>query len=325
MFKFSSLFSNHQGPVQVEPSSPGQSLIDAIVPRAKEFRQKLLEHGAILFRGFQMPDVQEFDRFIKGVTDQSMEYVYRSTPRSVVTERVSTATNYPPQLEIPLHNENAYQRNWPLAIAFCCTQPAAEGGQTPIAPMRQVTAQIGGQMLDKLEELGVSYVRHYHPGVDLPWQDVFQTSSTTAVEQYCRDHDIEFEWLGKDLLRTINAAQGTAVHPITGERIFFNQAHLFHVSSLGKMQAEALVELFGIDRLPRHSRFGNGEEISDEELQRINAAFKAHTLEFSWQIGDVLWLDNMQYAHGRRSFKGVRKVFASLMEPYSVEKAVEHA
>jgi alpha-ketoglutarate-dependent taurine dioxygenase len=318
LLKFSSLFATHDGPLLVEPASGQPSLTESLVPSLHELKQQLLEHGAILFRHFRMQNVEEFDRCMQEMSNSHMEYVYRSTPRSVVTARVSTATSYPPQREIPLHNENSYQRTWPLTIAFCCIQPAAEGGETPIASMRDVSSAIGEALLDKFERCGVEYIRHYHPGVDLSWQNVFQTNSRVSVEQYCVEHGIEIAWLKDDLLRTLNVAQGVARHPVMGNRIFFNQAHLFHVSSLGKVQAAALLELFGRDQLPRHSRFGNREEITDAELEQINAAFKANAQSFRWQAGDVLWLDNMQYAHGRRPFKGDRSVFASLMEPYSV-------
>jgi len=161
----------------------------------------------------------------------------------------------------------------------------------------------------------VEYVRHYHVGIDLPWQDVFQTQDKEDLHSYCDANNIAVEWLDDKLLRTVSRAQGAVRQPISAERIFFNQAHLFHASSLGKENMEALMELFGADRLPRHARFGDGSEIGDDELTLVNDAFRAHTHTFTWQAGDVLWVDNLQYAHGRKSFKGPRSVFASLMEP----------
>jgi hypothetical protein len=85
---------------------------------------------------------------------------------------------------------------------------------------------------------------------------------------------------------------------------------------LGAERAKAVKAYFG-DELPRHARFGDGSEISSEELDRVCDAFRQSMLMFRWQLGDVLLLDNMQYAHGRRPFEGSRRVLASLMEPYS--------
>ncbi|SCB04824.1 TauD/TfdA family dioxygenase [Xanthomonas translucens] len=76
-----------------------------------------------------------------------------------------------------------------------------------------------------------------------------------------------------------------------------------------------MMNMFGADKLPRHARFGDGTEISEHDLQRIQQAFSNEALLFRWQPGDVLLLDNMKFAHGRKPYKGSRAVFAALMEP----------
>lgn len=315
MFKESVLFENEEGPAIIEPSQGRSSLLDTVVPRLAEFREKLSERGALLLRNFDVSSTDDFDAFVGGVSQQHLKYVYRSTPRTKVTERVSTATNYAANREIPMHNENSYQTTWPLMLAFCCITPASEGGETPIASMEAISRQIGPEIMDLLEYQGVEYIRHYHEGVDLSWQEVFAAKERSEVESYCDENDMDWHWYDDGLLRTSNKAQGVARHPVTGERTFFNQAHLFHVSSLGKVGAEAMQGLFGADKLPRHARFASGAEIPDEYLDHIRKAFSENTLLFPWQAGDVLLLDNMRYAHGRKPYKGQRAVFAALMEP----------
>jgi hypothetical protein len=204
-----------------------------------------------------------------------------------------------------------------LKLAFCCVTPPASGGETPLADMRSVAASIGADLLDRFESRGVRYVRHYRPYVDLSWQVVFQTDDRDAVARYCEANGIAHEWLDADTLRTVQVCQGTARHPVTNERTFFNQAHLFHVSSLGAEDAEVMLELYGSDRLPRHAYYGDGEEIAAEDLNAISAAFRSHAVSVPWQAGDVVLIDNMQVAHGRRPFTGERKVIASLLQPYS--------
>jgi alpha-ketoglutarate-dependent taurine dioxygenase len=99
--------------------------------------------------------------------------------------------------------------------------------------------------------------------------------------------------------------------------VFFNQAHLFHVSNLGAEPAAALVNLFGADRLPRNAFFGDGGELDPADLDRIRAAFRDAAITFPWAAGDVLLLDNMRMAHGRRPFTGTRRVVASLMDVHT--------
>jgi len=193
--------------------------------------------------------------------------------------------------------------------------PAESGGETPIADMRRVSAAIGPALLDKFEVNRVRYVRHYRPRVDLAWETVFQTADRQQLAQFCTDNDIVHEWLDKETLRTVQVCQGTAYHPDTGERVFFNQAHLFHRSSLGAAASKAMTDAFGHDRLPRNAYFGDGSELQAEDLEHIRAAYRTEASSFKWRSGDVLLLDNMQVAHGRMPFKGKRRVLAALLDP----------
>ncbi|SDJ53784.1 Taurine catabolism dioxygenase TauD, TfdA family [Paraburkholderia steynii] len=231
-------------------------------------------------------------------------------------KEVFTATEYPQTLEIPLHSENAYQREWPMVVAFACMQPATAGGATPISSIRVASSLMGASILDMLTELKIKYVRHYRPYVDLPWQTVFQTESKMDVATFCESHDILHEWLDDETLRTEQVCQGTAMHPVLGERVFFNQAHLFHVSSLGTAAAAPLIEMFGENALPRNAFFGDGSELNADFLRRIRSALQKGIIDIEWQRGDVMILDNMQFAHGRRKFTGDRKILVALGEPH---------
>jgi alpha-ketoglutarate-dependent taurine dioxygenase len=306
---------NRPSPLILEPDCVARrNLASLAQTNVSAIEERLLEYGALLFRGFQVQEVSDFAQFVGVVSRDRVDYTYRSTPRTPVGERIFTATEYPATQEIPLHNENAYQREWPLKIAFCCLTPAASGGETPLAHMSRVSAQLGNELLDKFERRRVRYIRHYHSFVDLPWETVFQTRDRAEVARFCARHEIAHEWLDGEILRTVQVCQGVAYHPETRQRIFFNQAHLFHVSSLGQTQAKAMMGTFGALRLPRHACYGDGQEISAEELLAIRSAFAKAQFQFSWQSGDVLLLDNMQYAHGRCPYKGTRRVVAALMD-----------
>ena len=81
------------------------------------------------------------------------------------------------------------------------------------------------------------------------------------------------------------------------------------------------IKLFGLDGLPRQTYFGDGSKIPDNTLSAIRAAFAREATQFPWQSGDILLLDNMQMAHGRRAFTGPRKVLAALLEPFPLMTA----
>lgn len=275
----------------------------------------LLEHGAILFRGFGVDSADRFQVAAPALCGDLLPYVHRSTPRTSIGRHMYTATEFRADADIPMHNENAFQRSWPMRLAFCCIRPAESGGQTPLARSAAVTARIDPSIVRTFAERGVMYVRNYGHGIDLPWETAFQTSSPAEVEAYCRREQIDCEWLPEGCLRTRHVCQGVAVHPATGQQLWFNQAHLFHVSSLGREQQETMLELFGEANLPRHAYFGDGGRIEETLLQEVRCAYAAERVMFEWQRGDVLLVDNMIVAHGRTPFRGERTVLVAMGTP----------
>ena len=164
----------------------------------------------------------------------------------------------------------------------------------------------------EVEERELLYVRNYRPGLDVPWQQTFNTGNKADVERYCRDADIGFEWRGDDELKTWQRCQSVLRHPATGEMVWFNQAHVFHVSSLEPEYREALREMYAEDELPRNVLYGDGGAIGDDVLDEVRAAIEAEKRLFPWRKGDVLMLDNLLVAHGREPFSGARRIAVAM-------------
>ena len=72
-----------------------------------------------------------------------------------------------------------------MKLWFFSMQVADEGGETPIADSRRIYNQLPAEIRDCFERKGLMYVRNYGTGLDLSWEDVFQTNSRAAVEAYC--------------------------------------------------------------------------------------------------------------------------------------------
>ncbi len=270
--------------------------------------------GGVLFRGFQISTDQDFQEFAKAFGSELLTYDYASTPRSQVGGKVYTSTEYPAHQVIPLHNEQAYTLNWPMRIWFCSLKVADEGGGTPIADSRQIYNLIDPEVRIRFEQRKLMYVRNYGNGLDLPWQKAFSTESKSDVERFCNENQIEFEWKGDGELRTHQICQATAFHPRTGEPVWFNQAHLFHVSNLQSHVRETLLSIVGEDNLPRNVYFGDGGVIQESDLDHVRQVMSDCEVKFFWQKGDVMMLDNMLAAHGRGTFKGDRKVVVAMAE-----------
>lgn len=304
-------------PLVIQPSIEGVNLIDWAKNNSAFLETNLLRYGAILFRGFGINSTDDFERFIQTTSGQLLEYTYRSTPRKQVNGRVYTSTEYPADMMIPLHNENSYSRNWAMKLFFLCVTAAEQNGETPIADSRRMYRQIDAEVRRRFVEKKVMYVRNYGSEIDLPWQNVFQTNSRAEVEDFCRKSGIVFEWLGNDRLRTLQICQSVAQHPRTGEFVWFNQANLFHVSSLPVEVRNALLSNFGEESLPRNVYFGDGEKIESSVIEHINNVYAQESAAFAWRKGDVLMLDNMLAAHGRNTFKGQRKIVVGMAQPFN--------
>jgi alpha-ketoglutarate-dependent taurine dioxygenase len=279
----------------------------------------LLEHGGILLRGFGLGTVAAFDRFIHAVSSDLLEYKERSTPRTQLEGRIYTSTEYPAHQHITFHNEFSYSLTWPMKIAFCCLLAPEQGGETPVAASAGVYRRLDPALRERFEHLGVMYVRNYGAGVDLSWQEAFQTDDRSAVEEYCRLAPMEHEWLAGDRLRTRAVRPAVARHPVTGEMVWFNQAHLFHISNLEPSVRQAMLAAFAEQDLPRNTFYGDGSSIADAVLDQVRAAYAEEEIAFPWQVGDVLLLDNMRVAHARNPFVGERKIAVAMMQPHHSE------
>lgn len=309
-------------PQVVRPTIAGVDLLGWARSNQSRIATLLLEHGALLFRGFNVTNVEMFESFAEITsTGGLIEYTYRSTPRHKVQGAVYTSTEYPADQSIPFHNEMSYSKSWPMKIWFCCLQAAEEGGATPIADSAKVFARIDSKIRAKFTEHGVMYVRNYRDKLDLSYREVFGTEDLAQIEKFCQQSGIECEFGGNGNLRTKQICQAVAVHPVKGTQLWFNQAHLFHVSNVGESAAAALVAEFGKDGVPRNACYGDGSAIEEAELKAIRQAYSEEEVTFSWQRGDVLMLDNMAVAHAREPFRGERKIVVAMAEPNTVVAA----
>jgi alpha-ketoglutarate-dependent taurine dioxygenase len=305
-------------PIRVEPAVADVDVVEWVAAAREDLRARVLASGALLLRGFPDVTAAVFEQVVMALSVTALlEYAQRSSPRSVVTGRIYTSTEYPPHAPIFLHNENSYQHTWPGVIAFCCMTPATTGGETPIADVRRVLARLDADpdLVEPFERLGVLYVRHFSRGAGLTWQEAFQTDDRDVVERYCRDAGIACEWTDRDGLRTRQRRPAIARHPVTGERLWFNHATFFHVSTLPDEIRESLLAAVSPDELPNNTYYGDGTPIPWDVAERLRDAYRRETVTFPWQAGDILILDNMRVAHGRSPFTGARQVLVAMAEP----------
>lgn len=282
--------------------------------------ERLLQtNGALLIRGLKFVGSQQFGAVLSSLFGaELLQYVYRSTPRTELRGNVYTATEYHQDLSIPQHNENAYSNRWAMRIGFLCTLPSETGGSTPICDSAKVYEQIADSIRERFEREGVLYVRNYSE-IDLHWSEVFQTEDRLAVEEFCKENSLNWEWLDGDRLRTKQTNQASAIHPATGSMVWFNQAHLFHVSGLQPDVRAHLLSVVPESELPRNTYYGDGSPIASETLDEIRSVYERNTISFQWQRNDLLLLDNMRFSHGRAPYSGNRQVLVGMANPVTAD------
>lgn len=124
--------------VNVVDSVVSESDIISYAAKHKEsIKNLLVESPALLFRGFDSASVGDVCR----VFSKPIEYMYGSTLRTCISEGVYSATEYPPQSEIPQHCEKAYQRAWPSLLFFQCDIVAERGNDNHLFSLGPVSAE----------------------------------------------------------------------------------------------------------------------------------------------------------------------------------------
>ncbi|MGW2274972.1 aminotransferase class III-fold pyridoxal phosphate-dependent enzyme [Streptomyces yangpuensis] len=291
--------------------------------RRDELRRQVVHHGGVLFRGFDTT-IEGFEEFVRTVSGDPLTYQERTSPRHAVHNKVYTSTDFPPDERIYLHNEQSYNVSWPMRIFFHCATAPGAGGQTPIADCRRVYARLSPATREAFAAHGYLYVRNFRDGLGLSWQEAFQTDDRGVVEEYCARHAIEVEWNGADLT-TRQIRPAVVRHPESGEPTWFNHATFFHVSTLPAKIRDSLLSGLADSELPNNTYYGDGTPIPAEVLTELRAAYEAETVQFDWERGDVLMLDNMLTAHSRAPFTPPRQIVVAMSEPWSLrDQSGEH-
>ncbi len=179
-------FDGTKLPLVIQPKVEGVNLVTWTRANSEFIEQEILKHGSILFRNFRLDSLSNFELFASALSPSLMTYSERSSPRTQLGAHVYTSTTHPPNQSIHLHNEHSYTLQWPMRLWFYCVQPAPQGGRTPIADTRNILRRIDPEIVDRFIEKKILYVRNYGDGLGLPWQEVFQTSDRSTVEEYCR-------------------------------------------------------------------------------------------------------------------------------------------
>ena len=304
-----SFLSEASLPLVIEPSVESVDLLEWTDLHRSFFDEKLYQHGALLFRGFEIDSVYRFENFTLKICDE----IYAENGEHVMLNaNIATPVFYPPDKQLLWHNENSFNHLWPTKIIFCCAEPPTWGGETPIVDSRRVFERIPAEVRDVFLSKGVMYQRNYGENLGLSWQAVFKTTDRSEIEERCRRNRMEFQWKSGDRLRTRCVRPAVIRHPVTGESSWFNQGQHWHISCLDPETRRSLEALYAEEDLPRNLYFGDGSPIPGEYMNAILDVYRELEVSFPWRKGDVMVVDNVLAAHGRNPFEGPRKILVAM-------------
>jgi non-ribosomal peptide synthetase component F len=298
-------------PLVIKPDADDIDLAEWAGNNREFIEKNLLHHGAMLFRGFSVDSVPEFERFASAICPELFGE-YGDLPREELGGKVYGSTPYPADETILFHNESSHLHQWPMLIWFYCVKAAEQGGESPIIDCRRIYELMDPAIREKFERQGLLYIRNFTDSLDVSWQNFFHTRDRSAVEDYCRKASIEFEWKNRNGLRTRQRCPAVVRHPQTGEMVFFNQIQLHHASCLAREVRDSLLSMMKEEDLPRNVYYGDGSRIDDSVMECLGELYKTMSVSFPWQEQDVLMLNNMLVAHSRNPFIGERKIVVAL-------------
>ena len=308
-----SFFNARRLPIVLTPTGPINDLPSWIDAHRDELETWLTRHGAVLFRDFGVSGPADFEAFAEAISP-GLYGEYGDLPKKEGGRNTYRSTPYPERQMILYHNESSHLSRWPRRQFFFCELASKSGGATPIVDCREMLRQLPAQLVDTFERKQLMYVRTFTRGLDVPWREFFDTDDRRAVESRCDAAGVQYEWLPNDELQTRAVCPAVIVHPLTGERSFFNQVQLHHIACLAPDLRMDLLDTVGLERMPRHAYFGDGSAISDHDIALIGEAYERCAVRFDWRAGDVLMLDNMLVAHARDPYQGPRKIVVAMSE-----------
>lgn len=278
------------------------------VVRHKPRIRSLLEHtGAVLFRGLPIDSAERFDTFSGAFGYQNFTYKasLSNAVRINLTERVFTANEAPPEVEIFLHHELAQTPVNPARLFFYCQSAADQGGATPLCRSDKLYERFRAEAPDwahRLEALGVKYTTRMPPENDLAsgqgrsWRSTLDVDKPEDAQARLDALGYGWRWLDDGSLIAVTPALPAVKQLGDGSKSFFNQL------------VAAWEGWRGVRQDPSKAlSFGDDSPIPAAILEKISHLTAEFTVDLVWQEGDVALLDNHRTMHGRRPYSGDRR------------------
>jgi alpha-ketoglutarate-dependent taurine dioxygenase len=305
-------------PLALVCQSQGATLaaaIDWVRSHRDELIAKAEKHGALLFRGLPLDSPEGCDAFVAafGLTNFPYAESLSNAVRVNWTERIFSANEAPSDVTIYFHHEMAQTPIFPAKLFFFCQQPAEEGGETPLCRsdiLFERLAEKYPKFARDCEAKGLKYSNVMpadndpKSGMGRSWKSTLRAESRVEAEHRLRDIHYSWEWLPHGCLRVTTPVLPAVRKMPDGRRVFFNQL----IAAFQGWKDERNDPTKAI-------RFGDGSPLDRDAVNFATELAYQIAFDLPWQRADAVLVDNFITMHGRRTFRGTRRVLASLADP----------
>lgn len=299
-------------PENTETAQNEASFLTWVEDNKAELHNLLIKHGAVLLRGFPVNSSDIFEKMLDHTDYQNMPYVGGAAPRTQVTaSRIVTANESPASETIPFHHEMAQVPTPPGYIFFYCDKASTTGGATSILHSGEICEKffdLNPAFAKKVEEQGVRYIRVMPEVTDTSsaigrsWKETFNVTTKEDAEARMTEAGMNWEWLEDGDLKTETAAlQAVRYDEETQQKVFFNSiAAVYSGWDDSRNQGKKAVAT------------ADGALMDDEVMTALIEEMRVNCVNFKWQDGDALWINNHTVLHARQPFEGERRILASI-------------
>jgi hypothetical protein len=306
-------------PLALVCRAPGATLDAAIAwirSRRNDLIQRAEKHGAILFRSLPLNSPEDCDAFVAAFGLTNFPYIesLSNAVRVNYTERIFSANEAPPDVTIYFHHEMAQTPIYPAKLFFFCQQPAEEGGETPLCRSDVLFERLAERCPRFARDCETKGLRYSNvmpadndpkSGMGRSWKSTLRAETREQAEARLRDIEYDWEWLPGDCLRATTPVLPAVRDLNDGRKSFFNQL----IAAFQGWKDERNDPTKAI-------RFGDGSPLDRDAVNIATELAYALAFDMPWQRGDAVLVDNFVTMHGRRTFRGTRKVLASLADPH---------
>ncbi|HVT27211.1 MAG TPA: TauD/TfdA family dioxygenase [Lacipirellulaceae bacterium] len=300
-------------------NTTGATLADAtawIRGHRDELLEKSSQHGAILFRGMPLNSPEDCDAFVASFGLKNFPYIesLSNAVRVNYTERIFSANEAPADVNIYFHHEMAQTPIYPAKLFFFCQKAAEEGGETPLCRSDVLFDELSKRCPEfarNCEQKGLRYSNVMPPdndpksGMGRSWKSTLRAETRGEAEARLREIGYDWEWLPDGCLRATTPVLPAVRNLGDGRKSFFNQL----IAAFQGWKDER-------NDPSKAIRFGDGSPLDRDAVNVATDLAYEMAFDLPWQQGDAVIVDNFVTMHGRRTFRGTRKVLASLADPH---------